>query len=222
MSSAELSRAFYRKLGAEGLAARTTAERDEATIEAVLAMLSTDARVLDVGCGYGRVALPLARAGRAVTGVDLSADLIEVARDRAAREGLSIDLLVDSMVALPYASEQFDAVLCLWSAFHELLEHGEQVHALEEIWRVLRPRGFALIEGPVFRPATAAQIERAERSGPDHRLTWHQVDGMPNPRYLHDARSFRELCEEAGITSFQAYEREWAGQRRLMLKLGKP
>lgn len=46
--------------------------------------------VLDVACGAGQVAVPAARAGVKVTGVDIATNLIEQARDRATAEGLSI------------------------------------------------------------------------------------------------------------------------------------
>ena len=80
MSESErLSRAFYEALGAEGLAARTTREWDQAIVARVLAMLPPHAHVLDVGCGYGRVAVPLARKGHRVEGIDVSPVLIEAA-----------------------------------------------------------------------------------------------------------------------------------------------
>ena len=85
--SEEISRAFYRQLGAEGLAARTQPEWAEKIVAAVLEMLPWPAaRVLDVGCGYGRVALPLARAAYEIEGLDLSENLIESARRAADAE----------------------------------------------------------------------------------------------------------------------------------------
>lgn len=67
--SEEISRSFYAQLGADGLANRTRPEWDEKIIAALIEMLPQDARVLDVGCGYGRIALPLARAGYEVEGL---------------------------------------------------------------------------------------------------------------------------------------------------------
>jgi len=70
--SEEISRSFYAQLGADGLANRTRMEWDEKIVAAVIESLPDRACVLDVGCGYGRISLPLARAGYEIEGLDLS------------------------------------------------------------------------------------------------------------------------------------------------------
>jgi 2-polyprenyl-3-methyl-5-hydroxy-6-metoxy-1,4-benzoquinol methylase len=86
------------------------------------------------------VALPLAHAGYEVEGLDLSENLIEAARRAASVEGLRIAFEVGSMTSLPYASDSFDSVICLWSAFWELLDEESQVEAVAEMWRVSGPK----------------------------------------------------------------------------------
>jgi 2-polyprenyl-3-methyl-5-hydroxy-6-metoxy-1,4-benzoquinol methylase len=98
--SEEISRAFYAKLGADGLAHRTRPDWDERIVEALVEILPINAHVLDVGCGYGRIGIPLARAGYAVEGLDLSPNLIDAARETAEAEGVDIGLAVGSMTAL--------------------------------------------------------------------------------------------------------------------------
>jgi SAM-dependent methyltransferase len=218
----EISRAFYAQLGAEGLANRTRPEWDATIVAAVVEMLPQNARVLDVGCGYGRIALPLARAGYEVEGLDLSENLVEAARRAAAAEGLQIAFTVCSMSDLPYRPASFDVAICLWSAFHELLDGDEQTRTISEMWRVLRPGGFALIEGPLYEEPTEAEIQTGARRGPDHRIAWGAVEGILNPHYLHDERSFRRICEAAGVSRFEVFERDWAGRQRLFLRLDQP
>ena len=62
-TSADISQAFYDQLGAAALAARTTSAWDRQIIARVLHLLQPGQRVLDVGCGYGRIAVPVAVAG---------------------------------------------------------------------------------------------------------------------------------------------------------------
>jgi len=99
--------------------------------------------LLDVPCGYGRHSIPLARAGYRVTGVDSSPTLLAEARRRA---GDAAPALVEADYReLPFAEHSFDAALNL---FTSLGFHGdeEDVKALADIGRVLRPSGRLVIE----------------------------------------------------------------------------
>jgi SAM-dependent methyltransferase len=220
-SSEDLSRSFYAQLGAEGLANRTRPEWDKEIVGALIEMLPEHGRVLDVGCGYGRVALPLARAGYAVHGLDLSPSMIEPARAAADAEGLVVGLTVASMTNLPYAADSFDAVICLWSAFNELLEEAEQTRTIAEMWRVLDLGGLSLIEGRPYEEPTPVEIASGARRGPEHRIEWGPVEGILNPHYRHDERSFLRICQRAEVEPVRIFEREWAGRQRLFLRLDK-
>src|SRR4051794_157879 len=70
---------------------------------------------LDVGCGAGLLAEPLARLGAAVTGIDASPDVIAVARDHATAQGLAIDYRAGDVQDLPGS---FDLISCM-----EVIEH---------------------------------------------------------------------------------------------------
>src|SRR5215218_1426015 len=59
-------------------------------------------RVLDVACGTGNLALPAARAGAIVTGVDIAPNLVEQARENAKLQGLNIQFDEGDAEALPY------------------------------------------------------------------------------------------------------------------------
>jgi SAM-dependent methyltransferase len=169
------------------------------------------------------VALPCGSHERVTTSrVDLSPKLIEAARRVAKAEGLRITFTVGSMRSLPYPSSAFDAVLCLWSAFYELLEEEEQRETIAEMWRVLRPGGFALIEGPLYQEPSEEDIRSGTRRGPEHRIAWGLVEDILNPHYVHDERSLRRLCEAAGVSGFHVFERDWGGRQRLFLRLDKP
>lgn len=218
-TSEEISRSFYGHLGADGLARRTRPDWDAAILRALLQILPRTGHVLDVGCGYGRISVPLAHAGYAVDGLDLSPNLVRTARDAAAVERIDASFVVGSMTAMPYPAGSFDAVICLWSAFHELLEETEQLEAIREMRRVLRPGRRAVIEGPTYAEPTVNEIDRGERRGHEHRVAWGLVDGLLNPHYAHDARSLSRVCEAAGVTSFEVLERDWGGRQRLLLHL---
>jgi SAM-dependent methyltransferase len=76
--------------------------------------LAPRTRVLDVACGTGNLALPAARAGAAVTGVDIATNLLEQARSRAAAEGLTARFDEGDAEKLPYPDASFDAVISMF------------------------------------------------------------------------------------------------------------
>jgi len=99
--------------------------------------IPANARVLDVGCGAGQVALIAARAGADVTGCDIATNWLEQARARAASEGLKAIFEEGDAEALPYPDASFDAVVSLFAAM--FAPRPEIVAA--ELTRVCRPGG---------------------------------------------------------------------------------
>jgi ubiquinone/menaquinone biosynthesis C-methylase UbiE len=93
--------------------------------------------VLDVGTGTGNAALPAAKAGARVIGLDASADLLAVARERAADAMIEIDWVEGSPEALPFDDASFDRVLTVFGHVFE----AEPDRAAAELLRVCRPGG---------------------------------------------------------------------------------
>src|SRR5690349_14232942 len=73
-------------------------------------------QVLDVACGTGNLAIPAARTGAAVTGIDIAPNLLEQARQRAAAEGLEAKFEEGDAEQLPYPDGQFDVVMSMFGA----------------------------------------------------------------------------------------------------------
>ncbi len=131
------------------LRAYAGAQRDsEAAAQALsatrLARCPEAGDVLDVPCGFGRHAVPLAEAGYRVTGVDRSESLLDEARRRADGRA-SLEYVRGDYRALPLADESFDAALNLFSSLGYLGDEADTA-VLAEIRRVLRPGGRLVIE----------------------------------------------------------------------------
>jgi SAM-dependent methyltransferase len=99
--------------------------------------LTPGTRVLDVACGTGNLALPAARAGAAVTGVDIATNLLEQARGRAAAEGLPARFDEGDAEGLPYPDASFDAVISMFGVMFA----PRPERAAAELLRVCRPGG---------------------------------------------------------------------------------
>lgn len=93
--------------------------------------------VLDVACGTGNLAIPAARAGARVAGVDLVANLIEQARARAAAENLTADFRVGDAEDLPFPDASFDIVVSMYGAMFA----PRPAVVAAELARVCRPGG---------------------------------------------------------------------------------
>jgi len=94
-------------------------------------------RLLDIACGTGNSAIPAARAGALVTGVDIAPNLLEQARTRAARENLEIHFEEGDAEELQYRDGSFDIVLTMFGAM--FAPRPDRVAA--ELIRVCRPGG---------------------------------------------------------------------------------
>jgi SAM-dependent methyltransferase len=94
-------------------------------------------RMLDVACGAGQIALPAARAGVKVTGIDIASNLIDQAQARARAEGVDVRFDEGDAEMLPYEDASFDLVVSLIGAMFAPVP--ERVAA--ELVRVCRPGG---------------------------------------------------------------------------------
>lgn len=107
--------------------------------------LPAGSEILDIGCGTGRHALALARLGYRVTGVDLSEQLLEKARE-ANGDGKIKALIHGDMRKLPVEDERFRATVNLFTSFGYFPLEADNRRVLREIRRVLRKDGQFLID----------------------------------------------------------------------------
>jgi SAM-dependent methyltransferase len=102
-------------------------------------------RVLEVGCGPGRLSAALAARGLEVNGLDLDPAMIDRARSNARAADLPADLVptytVGDVASLPFPDATFDVVVSTLSMHH----WDDREAGLAEIGRVLRPGGRALV-----------------------------------------------------------------------------
>jgi len=98
-----------------------------------------NASILDVGCGGGVLAEGMAKLGAKVTGIDASNEAIQVAKEHAAQNHLTIDY--ECLPIEDYEHPGFDAITCM-----EMLEHVQNPEVvIEHCKRLLKPGGFLFL-----------------------------------------------------------------------------
>jgi SAM-dependent methyltransferase len=107
--------------------------------------LRPPAAIVDLGCGPGRVAVPLAALGFRVIGVELQAPYLERARAAAQAAGVALELRRGDMADLALDGE-VDAAVCLFSSFGYFADRARDERVLRAARRALRPGGRFLLE----------------------------------------------------------------------------
>ena len=159
---------------------------------------------LDVGCGAGLLAEPLARLGAQVTAIDAAVELIEVARGHAAGQGLAIDYRA---AAVEEIEGRFDLVTCL-----EVIEHVADPQAfIAALARRLAPGGLLILSTP-------------NATGWSKLLTITLAEGFGRiPKGTHDFAKFiapermKGLLDSAGLTCCDVEGIAWSPTRGLHL-----
>jgi ubiquinone/menaquinone biosynthesis C-methylase UbiE len=106
--------------------------------------LRSGMKLLDCPCGIGRLALPLAKAGVKVTGVDFNAEYLEEVALKAKRRGLSVRLVQSDMRRIDFRNE-FHVAINLWTSFGYFASEADNLRVLRRAYQALRPGGRFLL-----------------------------------------------------------------------------
>jgi SAM-dependent methyltransferase len=105
----------------------------------------SQAAILDLACGYGRLSIPLAMQGYKVTGFDFSRYLLDIAQRKAKAVGADVRFIQGDMRNLKFA-DQFDAVISIFTSFGYFKSLEEDLVVLRGIHRGLKQGGSFLLD----------------------------------------------------------------------------
>jgi SAM-dependent methyltransferase len=182
----------------------------------------TQARVLDLACGTGSLALVLAKHGHTVLGIDASPQMVEVASVKAANSS-RVNFDVQDMVYFQVVGE-FDLVTCTFDSVNYLLEPAQVSEMLKRVAAVLRPSGVFIFDsnteatyishhGDIYRRELGGesfvQALKYDRVAGEVTITFEFADGTEE---VHRQRPYglpelRRPLLEAGLHMMHA----WSG-----------
>jgi SAM-dependent methyltransferase len=166
---------------------------DRALLACLIEQAEPGAPIADLGCGPGHVAAWLADHGVAAIGIDLSAAMIALGR----RDYPAVVFREGDLLDLPAADGEFGAAVAFYSIIH--LEPSELPRACEELRRVLRPSGLALIS---FHIGTEVR----------HLTEWWGVDVDVDFRFLEVAAVAQTMRRASFVVEAQIERTNYPGE----------
>ena len=199
---------FYTEMGADWLSRMKDNAITESELSYLTKILKNGSTILDLACGYGRLSIPIAEHGYTVYGVDITPVFIEKATQEAKKRNLNVEFKIGDMRNIPYPDASFDYVICMWNAFSELPTEQAQITVINEIYRVLKKTGLAIIEMRNHRSSGLVEKNFIER-----------FEAMPS--FNHTRGSIKRLMRLSRVTNFKVFIDDFGGRKRLILEILK-
>jgi SAM-dependent methyltransferase len=176
-----------------------TPERTRREVDGIVNLLGLPqgSSILDLCCGHGRHAIPLAQRGYQVTGQDLSEVFLREAEKEAQAQGVHVRWIHGDMRNIPFEHE-FDAVINIFTAFGYLEDQDEDQKVLQQVCKALKPGGLFL-------------LETLHREGLMRHFIPHHIEYYPEGLLVLEERSFDLLASRSEVKITMIYP---DGQRR--------
>lgn len=151
-------------------------------------------RLIDLGCGTGRLVLHFAPRGFACTAVDLSAAMLDVVREKAEAAGVEVERVRANLVeldALPGAA--FDYAACLFSTLGMIRGAGHRATFLGHVRRILKPPGVFVLHAHNARYKFGRGLGRRGPEPGDHTMPQHRGGADLTLHHFTRAELVRDL-----------------------------
>jgi SAM-dependent methyltransferase len=188
--------------------------------------------ILDLCCGPGRHAVPLAKRGFAVTGVDCTSFLVERARARAKEAQVGVELVLEDMRRFRRPAG-FDLIVNLFTSFGYFDDKADDLRVLELVRENLKPGGVVLLEmvskerlARSFQPTTSTELPNGDLLFERHEIVddWTRVRNrwtlvraghtrtFEFTHRIYSGQELKDLLASAGLVNDRIYG-DLAGHR---------
>jgi len=121
-------------------------EKTQEEVTFIQNFLHEKAVILDIACGTARHLIELKTRGYEVMGIDLSSNMLQIARNKIKNLKLNIKFIQADMKCLPLLTQSVDGIICLFSSFCHLLTQDNQQKVVYEIYRILKNKGIVVLD----------------------------------------------------------------------------
>ncbi|MBI5732330.1 MAG: class I SAM-dependent methyltransferase [Candidatus Magasanikbacteria bacterium] len=185
-------------------------------------------KILDIGCGNGVLYDFLSRKSIKYVGLDSSGKLLSIAEKRIKKIGGSYKLVLGNITSLPFKDKKFDWVLAL-AVLHHIPSSALQKKAVEEMHRVLKPQGRAVVSvwnlytdyaDDKFKIREQLKKLPAGWSEKDLLVPWKATPNKIIQRYLYrfDKKELADLFKGVGFKKINVFYGDAHGQKTLNLR----
>ena len=102
--------------------------------------------ILELACGTGNITIPLAKKGYDIAGIDISEEMLMIAREKSQKEGIDLVLLNQDIVDLDFDLYDLDCVLCACDGFNYILEEDDLKSAFNKVYNLLKENGVFIFD----------------------------------------------------------------------------
>lgn len=183
-----------------------TPERTAKEVRAIkkILHLKKGDKILDLGCGQGRIAIGLAKGGYNVTGLDYSRYMLDIAKKRADKEKVSVNFVQGDMRRINF-KEEFDVVICWFTTFGYFSDR-DNVSVVKKVSRGLKKNGKFLID--IVNKEYYLKNRNTPAFPPK---TWYDYkDFIVLESHEYDKQKSRDNCKRVFLRSNKGKEYNWS------------
>ena len=159
---------------------------------------NSNSMILDIGCGNGKNIVGNPHLN--FKGIDFSEKLVSICQSK------NLDVLLASMTSIPYKDNMFDGFIAV-ASYHHLDNDDERKNTLNEMYRILKPKGIGLIVVWAMEQGNKSKFKFTKR---DEMVSWKARNGDEYMRYYH-IYSKNDLVDEINNLEprFKIIEEGW-------------
>lgn len=166
-------------------------------------------KIADLGCGSGYVAVELAKLGHHVTGIDISSDMLVLAREKAQQASVEVEWVCADMSEIEFGDEQFDFVISTCDSINYLLSGEAVQQCFTHVFAALKSGGTFIFDvHSEFKRRLFADFSYADNDEACS-VIWDSYASETDDRYIFHDMSFFVLEADGRYRRFDEIHEQW-------------